>query len=122
MQHERLGGLAGHVDAVDPLLVVGGAERDGDQRLGLAALNSAEPWVRGSTPVSIDDRADGVEIAAVDPLALLEHLLAHDPVLDVLEHVADLAAPVGEALEHLGDGLLAHGADAGWPGRPCPWR
>ena len=72
--------------------------------------------MRGSTPVSISDRADGVEVAAVDPLALVEHLLAHDPVLDVLEHVADLAAPVGEGLQHLGDGLLAHRADAAGPG------
>ena len=54
VQHERLGGLAGHVDAVDPLLVVRGAERDRRPAPGSGrAVNSAEPWVRGRTPVSM---------------------------------------------------------------------
>ena len=43
VQHERLGRLAGHVDAVDPLLVVGGAEGDRDQGLGLAPGEQRRP-------------------------------------------------------------------------------
>ena len=31
------------------------------------------------------DRPDGVEVAAIHPLSALQHLLLHDPVLDVLE-------------------------------------
>ena len=37
VQHERLRGLAGFVNAIEPLNVVGGSERDGHERLGLAA-------------------------------------------------------------------------------------
>ena len=57
------------------------------------AVKSAEPWVRGRTPVSIADRADRVEVAAVDPLALVQHLVAHDAVLDVLELGGDVLGP-----------------------------
>ena len=49
----------------------GGAERDRRPAPGSRPrVKSAEPWVRGSTPVSMRDRPDGVEVAAVHPLAL----------------------------------------------------
>ena len=45
--------LAGALQLVDELLVLAGSERRHDERLGLATeVNSAEPWVRGSTPTS----------------------------------------------------------------------
>ena len=70
VQHERLGGLAGHVDAVDPLLVVRGAERHGDERLGLAAGEQRRAVGAGQHADLDRDRPDGVEVAAVHPLAL----------------------------------------------------
>ena len=53
-------------------------------------VNSAEPWVRGRTPTSDDDRADGLEVAAVDALAGVEDVPAHDLGLHVLEDRLDL--------------------------------
>ena len=43
----------------------------------------AEPWVRGSTPDLDRDRPDLVEAPAVEALALLEHQLAEDLLLDL---------------------------------------
>ncbi len=42
------------------------------------------------------DRPDGVRVAPVDPLALVEHLGPHDAVFDFLDLVADGPAGVGE--------------------------
>jgi hypothetical protein len=43
-------------------------------------VNSAEPCVRGQDADLDRDRADLVELAAVEPLAALERLVAHDRV------------------------------------------
>ena len=42
-------------------------------------VNTAEPWVRGQHADLDRDRTDLVERAAVEPLAALEHLVAHAP-------------------------------------------
>ena len=55
-------------------------------------VNSAEPWVRGSTPTSRDDLAHGLEVAAVDALAGVENVPAHDLGFELLEHAGDRAA------------------------------
>ena len=86
----------GHVDGVDALLVVRGAERDGHQRLRLAAGEERRA-VGPRQHAGLDrDRPDRVGVPAVDPLALVEHLRAHDAVLDLLELVADVAGLVRE--------------------------
>ena len=48
-------------------------------------VNRQEPCVRGSTPTSIVIVADLVERAAVEALAALERLVAHDLLLQLLE-------------------------------------
>ena len=47
-------------------------------------VNSAEPWVRGRKPTHRLDRADLVELAAVDAAAVLEDRGADDVGLDLL--------------------------------------
>ena len=83
MEHEALPRLA--VDGLDLLLVVGGAERRGDERLGLAAGEQAGA-VGARQHADLDrDVADLVELAAVEALAALEDLVAQDLLLQVLE-------------------------------------
>ena len=48
-------------------------------------VNSAEPCVRGSTPVRIDDRAHGLHVAAVDARLAGEDAPTHDAVFEVGE-------------------------------------
>ena len=68
VQHERLRRLAGRVDRVEALDVVGGAERDGDERLRLAAREERGA-VRARQEAGVDrDRADLVRGAAVHAL------------------------------------------------------
>ena len=43
-------------------------------------VNSAEPWVRGSTPTSIEIAPNFVERAMVRANPLLRHLLAEEPL------------------------------------------
>ena len=51
-------------------------------------VNSAEPWVRGSTPVRMRDRAHGARVAAVDARLAGEDLVAHDLRFEVEHDVA----------------------------------
>ena len=64
VQHEALVELAG--DVLDLLLVVGGAERAGDQRLRLAAREHDRAVDAGQHAGLGPDRADLVELAAVE--------------------------------------------------------
>ena len=48
-------------------------------------VNSAEPWARGRTPTSHDDRAHGLGVAAVDALAGIEDVVADDVRFEFLE-------------------------------------
>jgi hypothetical protein len=96
VQHERLRGLLRHIDRVDPLLVRRGPERRGDERLGLAAREQRRAVRAGEDAHLARDRSNGIEIAAVDPLAARQHLLAHRAVFDVLDHVPDVLRVLGE--------------------------
>src|SRR5688572_13874388 len=91
MQHERLGGFARYVDAVDPLLVVTGAQSNRDQRLGLAPGKEARAMGTWQHPGLNRDWTNGVEITAIHSLGLLQHLLPHDPVLDLLQLLGNVA-------------------------------
>ena len=52
-------------------------------------VNSAEPWVRGSTPTCGEDRAHRRQVAAVDAAAVVEDVPAHDLGLRVVERLGD---------------------------------
>src|SRR5213594_2815264 len=67
-------------------------------------VNSADPWVRGSTPTS-QLMGHRVQVAPVDALAARQDLLAHRGVRDLLEDRADVLRVVRE----LGAELLLHG-------------
>ena len=103
MKHERLRRLARFVDAVEALHVVGGAERDCDERLGLSAREQRGA-VRAWQNLGVDrDRADIVRAAAVDALAGVEHLRAKRVVLDVADERRDVLRVVRELGEQLLD-------------------
>ena len=51
-------------------------------------VNSAEPWVRGSTPVRIGDRAHGARVAAVDARLAGQDLVAHDLGFELEQEIA----------------------------------
>jgi hypothetical protein len=93
-------------DGVEALDVLLGAEGGGDDRLGLAALEQRGA-VRAGQRMGLDvDRADVAGAAAVDALALLDHALADDLLLELREGARDLDTAgrvVGEELG--GDGL-----------------
>ncbi len=89
VEHEALPHLA--VDHFDLLLVVGGAERRGDERLRLAA-GEDDRAVHARQDARLDpDRPDLVELAAVEADAALEHLVAQNLLLQALEDALRLA-------------------------------
>ena len=93
VQQERL--LVGPLQRVDPLLVLAGAERGHHQRLGFAAGEQRRA-VRARQDAGFgDDRTDGLEVAAVDALAGVENVPAHDLGFELLEHAADAQLVVG---------------------------
>ena len=85
MQHEALGsGFAG-LEQLDALLVVLGAQRDGHQRLGLAAGEQRRA-VRARQDAGFDgDGTDLVEGAAIRTAMILDHLVAEDALPERLE-------------------------------------
>ena len=109
VEHEALPRLA--VDHLDLLLVVGGAERGGDERLGLAAREHRRA-VGARQHADFDrDRADLVERAAVEPLAALERFVAHDLFLQLLEDRLRVAAPLDFVLGDAGHQVGQHLVD-----------
>ena len=89
MQHEALVPLA--ADHLDLLLVLGGAERRGDQRLGFAAREDRRA-VRAGQDADLDpDRADLVELAPVEAGAPLQDRVAQHLLLQLLEDRLGLA-------------------------------
>ena len=117
MQQEVL--LVGALQRVDVLLVLAGAERGDHQRLGLAAGEQRRAVGARQDADLGDDRAHGLEVAAVDALAGVEDVPAHDLGFELLEHAGDCAACRSSALgafreevrQHLGlggvDGVVA---------------
>jgi len=112
VQHEVAVEVA--LDGLDLLLVGLRAERGGDERLGLAAREHARA-VRPRQVGDVDrDRADLVDLAAVDADAALHDEPPHLGLLDRLEGFANrglLGLVHAEALDHLveyaGDRLSA---------------
>ena len=99
VQEERL--LVGPVQGVDPLLVLAGAERGHHQRLGLAAGEQRRA-VRARQHADLgDDRTHRLHVAAVDALAGIEDVPAHDLGFDLLEDAADLLLGIGRVLRAL---------------------
>ena len=85
MQHEALLGLA--FEDFQPLHVVGGAERGGDQRLRFAAGEDRRA-VRARQNADFDpDSANLVEGAAIGTALFLDHLLTEDALAQGLEVV-----------------------------------
>ena len=83
VEHEALVAVA--VDGLDLLLVIGRAERCGDERLRLAAREHRRAVHTGQHSDLAPDAADLVELAAVEPDAVLEHLVAQHLLLELLE-------------------------------------
>ena len=110
VQQERL--LVGALQRVDELLVLAGAERGDHQRLGLAAGEQRRA-VRARQHADFrDDRAHGLEVAAVDALAGIEDVPAHDLGFELLEHAGDALLVVGRARR-----LPGRSAPSPWPWR-----
>ena len=83
-------------------------------------VNRAEPWVRGRTPTSDDDRADLVDVAAVDADAGVEDRAADDVGFQFLEHAAELG---GVDAGRVGVGLgRASRRPSSWPRPTASWR
>ena len=60
-------------------------------------VNSAEPCVRGSTPVRMRDRAHGARVAAVDARLAGEDLVADDLRFQLEQEIVDLVRVVRSA-------------------------
>jgi hypothetical protein len=90
VQHEALVELA--ADVLDLLLVVGRAERARDERLCLAAGEDHRAVRAGEGAGLGPDRPDLVELAAVEPHAPLQDLVAQHLLLEILENAAWLRA------------------------------
>ena len=108
VEHEALVRLAVH--RLDLLRVVLGAERRADERLRLAAREHRRAVGAGEDADLDGDRADLVEAPAVEPLAALEDLVAHDLLFQVLEDLLRVRAPLdlllGDARDQLGQDLI----------------
>ena len=92
VQHEALGGRFAGLQQLDALLVVLGAEGDGDQRLRLAAREQGRAVGAGQQAGFDRDGADLVERAAIGTAALVEHLVAEDLLLEQVEDLARFGA------------------------------
>src|SRR5437763_14963309 len=79
VEHEALAILAG--ERVDDLLVAPGAERDGDQRLRLAAREQRRAVGARQHADAAADRPYGARDAPVDARLAVEQLAAHDRAL-----------------------------------------
>ena len=101
VQQERL--FVRSLQSVDELLVFGGAERCDDQRLGLAAGKQRRAMGARQNADFRHDRADGLEVAAIDALAGVEDVPTHDLGFELLEHAGNaqlvivwISAPSGK--------------------------
>ena len=104
VEHEALPRLA--IDHFDLLLIVGGAERDGDERLRLTAREERRAVDARQHGVLDRDLADLVELAAVLADALAEHFLAQRAFLHVVEEALGGALLIGERFGQARDHVL----------------
>ena len=86
------------------------------QSLGLAPGKEGRAMSPGERTGFDGNGPDGIEIAAVDPFALPEHLLPHDPVFDVVERRGNFAGPLGKLRGQSCHGLLLDRAERRGPG------
>ncbi len=93
MQQERF--FVGALQRVDELLVLAGAERGDDQRLGFTAGEERRAVCARQHADFRDDLPHGGEVAAVDALAGVENVPAHDLGFQLLEHAGDPLLVVG---------------------------
>ncbi len=111
-------------DGIDDLAIAGGAERGGDDRLGLAASEQGRAVGARQDAGADGDRADRAQVATIDPHLGVEHLVAHGAVFEFGKLGSDtLAIPrlglcirmgkqgVDGVLAQRGDGVLALGLD-----------
>ena len=87
MEQEAL--LVGALERVDVLLVLAGAERRHDQRLGLAAGEQRRAVGARQHADLGEDRPHRRQVAAVDAALVVEDVPAHDLGLGVVERLAD---------------------------------
>ncbi len=109
MQHEALEVFTGF-EQFDALLVVLGAKSNRDQRLGFAAREERRTVCAGQRAGFAPDVADFIELAAIGTAMRIEHLVAENAFLEVLE------AFVGFRLVlfgHIGNGKLVRRVNAG---------
>ena len=129
VQHE--GALVVALERVDVLLVLAGAERGDDQRLGLAAGEQGRAVGAGQHADLGHDRADGLGVAAVDAEAGVEDAVAHHVLLEMLEGLGELLRRAGRLLAFadqlghdlvlgLGDGFMAVFLGGEWHSRRGP--
>ncbi len=83
---------------VDPLLVLAGAERGDDHRLRLAAGEQRRAVGARQDAGFRNDRTHRLDVAAVDALAGVEDVPAHDLGFEFLEHAGDAQLVVRRAL------------------------
>ena len=108
--------LVGARQRVDVLLVFAGPERGHHHRLGFTAGEQRRAMGAGQHADFGDDIANGLDVAAVDALAGIEDVPAHDLGFQFLEHAGDAELVVfrllafGEVVRHH---LLFGGADRG---------
>ena len=92
VQHEALLGFA--FEGLEPLHVIGGAQRGRDQRLGFAASEdrgAVSAWQHADFDPDI---ANLIELAAVGATLLLDHLLAEDALAQHFKVALALLAAV----------------------------
>ncbi len=89
----------------DVLLVLAGAERRNDERLGLAAGEQGRAVRPREDPDLGQDRADGRQVAAVDAALVVEDVPAHHLRLGVMKRFGDLGGRE--------PGLAAFGSERG---------
>ena len=115
VQQERL--LVGALQRVDELLVLGSAEGRDHQRLRLTTGEQRRTVGPRQHADFRHDRPDGFDVTAIDALAGIENVPAHDLGFELLEHAGDCELVVlrfgafrEEVRHHLfldgGDGVL----------------
>ena len=87
VQQERF--FVGPLQRVDELLVLAGAERRDHQRLGLAAGEQRRAVGARQQPDFANDLPNRLDVAAVDALAGVENIPAHDLGFELLENAGD---------------------------------
>src|ERR1700677_332419 len=96
MEHEGLFTLAG--ESVDDLRIASGAERGHHQRLSLAASEQRRTMSAREHAGANADGAYGLRVTAVDSRMSLQDPLAHQPIFQIEEFVADLIGGESRAL------------------------